>query len=160
MSDFVYQDVEIESDIAHMDVDGEGIPTVPNNPLLNKPFNKQLVARTDEFWQLIGTASERPTHISSDVFDRLRQLRDGLEQRDVVYSIMLLGSDDVPMRDAITKTESDLASGGSSHSNSPHRLILEQERRQAERLLESEARGKATNAVFQNVAAMALRAFV
>lgn len=157
MSDFVYQDPEPDPGPDDMDVDSGGVPTVANNPLLEKPFNKQLVARSDEFWQLIEKASERPTEIPVETLNRLRQLRDGLEQRDIVYSILLLGSD--LRTGANAKKPNDTSSGNSSHNSSPSRLALDQEKRQAERLLESEARGKATNTVLQNVAGMGLRAF-
>lgn len=157
MSDFVYQDPEPEPEHDEMDIDDGGIPTVANNPLLEKPFNKQLVARSDEFWQLVEKASERPTEIPVDVLNRLRQLRDGLEQRDIIYSVLLLGSGRKTSTSARKASEGN--SGTSSHNGSPNRLALDQERRQAERLLENEARGKATNTVLQNIAAMGVRAF-
>lgn len=156
MSDFVYQDPEPEPELDEMDIDSNGIPTVANNPLLEKPFNKQLVARSEEFWQLIEKASERPTEIPANILNRLRQLRDGLEQRDIVYSILLLGSSS---RTGTTTKVNEGSSGASSHNSSPNRLAFDQEKRQAERLLENEARGKATNTVLQNIAAMGARAF-
>lgn len=161
MSDFVYQDPEPDP----MDMDPSMIPTVANNPLLDKPFNKQLVSRSEEFWQLVERASEEPTNIPPELFDRLRQLRDGLEQRDILYSIMLLGatpkSSDADRTTGSRPTSSSRpGSGRNSVTSSPNRLAREQERRQAERLLESEARGRSTNTVFQNIAGMGLRAFV
>lgn len=178
MSDFVYQDPEPEGELESMDIDMSGIPTVANNPLLEKPFNKQIVARMEEFWQLVEKASEAPTNIPAQIFDRLRQLRDGLEQRDIVYSIMLLGASpqkNISTPATIVKSNNSFGirssvvtpvdgttsgSGKDSSEYSPAHLAREQEKRQAERLLESEARGRATNAVLQNLAGMGLRAFV
>ncbi|KAK5090949.1 hypothetical protein LTR05_001127 [Lithohypha guttulata] len=158
MSDFLYQDPEPEP--SPMDIDVSQVPTVANNPLLEKPFNKQLVARMEEFWHLVERASEQPTKISTEIFDRLRQLRDGIEQRDIVYSIMLLGASPKPRNDGRPQTSSGHSNSGRHEADvSPSRLAREQERRQAERLLESEARGRATNTVLQNIAGMGLRAF-
>lgn len=154
MSDFVYQDPEPDHD--DMDVDMTGIPTVANNPLLEKPFSKQITARSDEFWQLVEQASERPTQISSAVFDRLRSLLDGKEERDIVYAIMLLGAQPKPPE----ASKDDKSSRPGSNHSSPSRAARRQERDQAIRLLEQESSGRATNMVFQNIAAMGARAFI
>lgn len=158
ISDFVYQDPEPENDM--MDVDVTQIPTVANNPLLDKPFNKQLRARSERFWQLVEKASEQPTSISAAIFDQLRQLRDGHEQRDIVYSIMLLGALPRNANQRPNTSSSQRSLDQNSNNTSPTRLGLEHERRQAERLLEVEALGRATNMILQNIAGMGLRAFV
>lgn len=158
ISDFVYQDPEPDTDM--MDIDVTQIPTVANNPLLEKPFNKQLKARSEVFWQLVEQASEQPTSISADVFDQMRQLRDGHEQRDIVYSIMLLGTFPRNTTQRPNTSSSQRSIEQNSTNNSPTRLAHEHERSQAERLLENEARGRATNTILQNLAGMGLRAFV
>lgn len=150
MSDFVHQEPDNETD-AEMSM--EGIPTVANNPLLEKPFMKQLTARSEEFWQLIEKASEHPTTVPSEIFDMARALLDGQENRDVIYSIMLLGS---PPKQSDSRNRP----GSDSTSSSPSRTARRKEKEQAARLLESEATGRATNVVLQNVAGMGLRAFV
>jgi len=150
MSDFVYQEPDSEMD-AEMTM--EGIPTVANNPLLEKPFMKQLTARSDEFWRLVEKASEHPTTVPTEIFDQARMLLDGQENRDIIYSIMLLGS---PPK----LHENGRRPGSDSNNSSPSRAARRQEKEQAARLLESEANGRATNMVLQNLAGMGLRAFV
>ncbi|KAJ9664221.1 hypothetical protein H2198_000439 [Neophaeococcomyces mojaviensis] len=150
MSDFVHQEPDNETDIEMV---MEGIPTVANNPLLEKPFMKQLAARSDEFWQLIEKASEHPTTIPIEIFDQARALLDGQENRDIIYSIMLLGS--LPKFH-----ENNGRLDSESNNSSPSRAARRQEKEQAARLLETEANGRATNMVLQNLAGMGLRAFV
>ena len=150
MSDFVYQDPEPESD--RMDMELTGVPTVANNPLLNKPFGKQLVARSDEFWQIVEKASEKPRLIPLETFDKLKTLLDGKEQRDIIYAVMLLGANTKP-------GETGISSRPGSSNSSPNRMARRQEKEQAIRMLEQEASGRATNLVLQNIAGMGVRAF-
>jgi len=155
MADFVHQDPETETD---PDFDMSGIPTVANNPLLEKPFSKQMQARSDKFWQLVGEASALPSQVSSEVFDQLLALLDGKEERDIIYSVMFLGAQSNRSR-ANTINNNNSSRPGSSNP-SPSRAARRQQREQALRLLETEAAGRATNIVFQNLAGMGLRAFV
>lgn len=154
MSDFVHQDPEVDTDI---DVDMSGIPTVANNPLLEKPFSKQMQARSDYFWQLVEQASEQPSQVSPDVFDKLLMLLDGKEERDIIYSIMFLGAQSNRSR-ANTNSGNGTSRPGSGNP-SPSRAARRQQKDQAARLLEGEAAGRATNLVFQSLAGMGLRAF-
>ncbi len=153
MSDFVHQDPETE---AETDVDMSGIPTVANNPLLEKPFSKQMQARSDTFWQLVEEASQQPRHVSLEVFDQLLTLLDGKEERDIIFSIMFLGAQ--PNR---SRANTNSGNGGSTRTSgnpSPTRAARRQQKDQAVRLLETEAAGRATNMVFQSLAGMGLRA--
>lgn len=148
MSDFLHQEPD-------EDVDMAGVPTVPNNPALEPTrFQKQLLSRSEEFWKLVEKASEQPTQIKSDLYAQTKLLLDGRENRDMVYSMMLLGGIAPPERE-----NSGRRSGENSNNASPHRATHRQERFVAAKLLEDEVR-RATNAVMQNVAGMALRAFV
>lgn len=150
MSDFVYQDPEPEPD---GDLDMTGIPTVANNPLLDKPFSKQMVARSDEFWTLVERASENPRVIRPDLVDRVRQLLDGKEERDIIYAIMLLGS-------LQTQTQTQLGrSTNNSGTTTPALTNGKKERDIAIKLLETESSGRATNMVLENLAGMGVRAF-
>lgn len=155
MADFVHQDLEQETDL---DVDMSGIPTVANNPLLEKPFSKQMQARSNKFWQLVEQASELPAQVQPEVFEQLLALLDGKEERDIIYSIMFLGAQANRSR-ANTKNGNDSSRPASSNP-SPSRAARGQQKEQAARLLETEAAGRATNIVFQNIAGMGLRAFV
>lgn len=157
MSDFVYQDPEPEP-TDDMDIDMTGIPTVANNPLLDKPFSKQMTARSDRFWQVVEKASELPTQISSEIFDHLLSILDGKEERDIIYSIMLLGAQQNDFKHDTARERANSRPGSSN--TSPNRAARRQQREQAARLLETEAVGRATNIVFQNLAGMGLRAFV
>jgi len=99
-------------------------------------FEKQLAKRSEDYWKLIDAAAAsqgQGNERISSVARQSRGLLDGLENRDVIYSIMLLGS----------QGNGDLSS----------------ERELARRFLESEASGRATNQVFATIAGMALRAF-
>ncbi len=120
IADFVHQD-EAESE--------------PHTSALEK----QLARRSDEFWKLVETAaaSQGPSGegVSPSAVKQCRPLLDGMENRDIVYSIMLLGSR--------TNGNGDLTS----------------ERELAKRYLESQANGRATNQVFATISGMALRAF-
>ncbi|KAK5092721.1 hypothetical protein LTR70_005283 [Exophiala xenobiotica] len=155
MADFVHQDPEPEAD---PDVDMSGIPTVANNPLLEKPFSKQMQARSDDFWRLVEEASALPRQVSPEMFDRLLTLLDGREERDIIYSIMFLGAQSNRSR-ANTNNENNNSRLGSSNP-SLSRAARRQQKEQAIRLLETEAAGRATNMVFQNLAGIGLRAFV
>lgn len=150
MSDFVYQDPEPEPD---GDTDMEGIPTVANNPLLDKPFSKQMIARSDEFWSLIEKASGNPRSIQPEIIDRIRQLLDGREERDIIYAIMLLGS-----LQAQNQGQQPRSAGGSG-TTTPALTNGKKERDVAMKLLETEGSGRATNMVLENLAGMGVRAF-
>ena len=119
IADFVHQD----------DVDPEPRTT---------PLEKQIARRSDQFWKLVETAAASQGHhgegVSATALRQCRPLLDGMENRDTIYSIMLLGS-----------------SPGSSE--------LTSERELAKRYLESQANGRATNQVFATISGMALRAF-
>lgn len=151
MSDFVYQDPEPEPGD---DIDMAGVPTVANNPLLDKPFSKQMIARSDEFWSLVEKASENPRVIQSEVLDRIRQLLDGREERDLIYAIMLLGS-----LQAQTQVGQQGRSFDGSTTTAPTLTNGKKERDVALRLLETEGNGRATNMVLENLAGMGVRAF-
>ncbi|KAJ9497975.1 hypothetical protein H2202_006578 [Exophiala xenobiotica] len=120
IADFVHQD-EVE-------------PEVKTSAL-----EKQLAKRSDEFWKLVQTvaASQGPNGegVSPAAVQQCRPLLDGMENRDIIYSTMLLGSR--------TNGNGDLTS----------------ERELAKRYLESQANGRATNQVFATISGMALRAF-
>ncbi|KAK6380937.1 hypothetical protein LTS17_005138 [Exophiala oligosperma] len=120
IADFVHQD-EVEPE-----------------PKMNA-LEKQLARRCDEFWQLVENAatSQGPNGngISPTAVQQCRPLLDGMENRDIIYSIMLLGSR--------TTGNGDLTS----------------ERELAKRYLESQANGRATNPVFATISGMALRAY-
>lgn len=155
MADFVHQDPESEAD---PDVDMSGIPTVANNPLLEKPFSKQMQARSDDFWRLVEEASALPGQVSPEMFERLLALLDGKEERDIIYSIMFLGAQSNRSRANTNNGNSNSRLGSSNPS--PSRAARRQQKEQAIRLLETEAAGRATNMVFQNLAGIGLRAFV
>lgn len=103
------------------------------------PFEKQTAKRSDDFWKLVETAAaslDPNGHgITSALLNRIRPLLDNQENRDTIYSIMLLGS-----REA---RQSEL---------SPERDL-------AKRYLETQANGRATNQVLVTISGMALRAF-
>ena len=118
MSDFVHQD-EVE-------------------PVLKETaLEKQLAKRSEDFWKLVEAAAATQLSagvgLSSAAVRRCRPFLDGMENRDIVYSIMLL------------------ASGGNGD--------LTSERELAKRYLETQANGRATNQVFATLSGMALRAF-
>ncbi|KAL2430586.1 hypothetical protein ABEF95_011405 [Exophiala dermatitidis] len=104
-------------------------------------FEKQLAHRSDEFWTRVeataasqGRAGEG---ISPSAVTECRQFLDGMENRDIIYSIMLLAS----------------------KPRSGNNGDLTSERELAKRFLESQASGRATNQVFATISGMALRAF-
>ncbi|KAL6251194.1 hypothetical protein RBB50_001402 [Rhinocladiella similis] len=102
-------------------------------------LERQVAKRSDEFWNLVETAatSQGPNGegISPAAVQQCRPLLDGMENRDIIYSIMLLGS---------------RANGNGD---------LTSERELAKRYLESQANGRATNQVFATISGMALRAY-
>lgn len=151
MSDFVYQDPEPEND---NDIDMSGVPTVANNPLLDKPFSKQMTARSDEFWRLVEQASENPRVIQPEILESIRQLLDGREERDLIYAIMLLGSIQAQPQSNQHGKSADI-----SGVTTPTLLNGRKERDVALRLLETEGSGRATNMVLENLAGMGARAF-
>jgi len=121
------------ADFVHQD---EGEPPEPKASALEK----QMGRRSDEFWKLVeaAAASQSPgaeEGLSPTAVRACRPLLDGMETRDIIYSIMLLASR--------TSGNGDLTS----------------ERELAKRYLESEVNGRATNQVFATICGMALRAF-
>ncbi|KAK4943867.1 hypothetical protein LTR10_016583 [Elasticomyces elasticus] len=102
-------------------------------------LEKQLSGRSEDFWKLVEAAAASQVvpgqGISPAEVRQCRPLLDGMENRDIIYSIMLLGSR--------TSGNGDLTS----------------ERELAKRFLESQANGRATNQVFATISGMALRAF-
>lgn len=99
-------------------------------------FDRQLAKRSEDFWKLIQDAAasqDQGDQGISATAQQSRPLLDGMENRDIIYSIMLLRSK------------------GNGEPSS--------ERELAKRFLESEASGRATNQVFGTIAGMALRAF-
>lgn len=104
-------------------------------------LEKQIARRSDEFWKLVEAAAAsqgpRGEGISPPVVKQCRPYLDGMENRDIIYSIMLLGS----------------KSNGNGNGE------LASERDLARRYLETQANGRATNQVFATVSGMALRAF-
>ena len=118
MSDFVHQD-EAEPE--------------PRETALEK----QVARRCEEFWKMVeaaaATQSSSGIGLSAAAVRQCRPLLDGIESRDIIYSIMLL------------------ASGGNGD--------LTSERELAKRFLGSQANGRATNQVFATLSGMALRAF-
>ncbi|KAJ9606566.1 hypothetical protein H2200_008574 [Cladophialophora chaetospira] len=100
-------------------------------------LEKQLARRSEEFWKLVEAAAATQASsgigLSPAAVRQCRPLLDGMENRDIVYSIMLL------------------ASGGNGD--------LTSERELAKRYLETQANGRATNQVFATISGMALRAF-
>ncbi|EXJ58826.1 hypothetical protein A1O7_06256 [Cladophialophora yegresii CBS 114405] len=119
MSDFVHQE--------------EAEPAEPKETTLEK----QLARRSEEFWKLVeaAAATQSPSGLglSAEAVRRCRPLLDGMENRDIIYSLMLL------------------ATGGNGD--------LTSERELAKRYLETQANGRATNQVFATISGMALRAF-
>lgn len=117
------------SDFVHQD-DAEPEPRTT-------ALEKQLARRSEEFWKLVEAAAASQTTsapgLSVVAVRQCRPFLDGMESRDVIYSIMLL------------------ASGGNGDVTS--------ERELARRYLESQANGRATNQVFATISGMALRAF-
>ncbi|EXJ86223.1 hypothetical protein A1O1_06593 [Capronia coronata CBS 617.96] len=105
-------------------------------------LEKQLAQRSDGFWTLVeaAAASQSPSDggISPEAVQECRRFLDGMENRDIIYSIMLLGSKPKP---------------SGNHGD------LTSERELAKRYLESQANGRATNQVFATISGMALRAF-
>ncbi|OAL18305.1 hypothetical protein AYO22_10883 [Fonsecaea multimorphosa] len=100
-------------------------------------LEKQLARRSEEFWKFVerAAASQRAdgSGLSAAAVRQCRPYLDGMENRDVIYSMMLL------------------ASGGNGD--------LTSERELAKRYLETQANGRATNQVFATLSGMALRAF-
>lgn len=105
----------------------------------NSALEKQLATRSDEFWKLVeaAAASQGPERdgISPAAVQDCRRYLDGMENRDIIYSILLLASK--------SRGNGDLTS----------------ERELAKRYLDSQANGRATNQVFATISGMALRAF-
>lgn len=120
LADFVHQD-EVEPE--------------PRSSALEK----QLAHRSDQFWNLVeaAAASQGPEGdgIPPAAVKRCRRFLDGMENRDIIYSVMLLGS----------------KSSGNGD--------LTSERELARRYLETQANGRATNQVLATISGMALRAF-
>jgi hypothetical protein len=118
MSDFVHQD--------------EAEPEPKETTL-----ERQLARRSEQFWKLVeaaaATRSSSGSGLSGAAVRLCRSFLDGMENRDIIYSIMLL------------------ASGGNGD--------LTSERELAKRYLETQANGRATNQVFATISGMALRAF-
>ncbi|KEF56070.1 uncharacterized protein A1O9_07651 [Exophiala aquamarina CBS 119918] len=104
-----------------------------------RAFEKQAMKRSDDFWKLVETAAanQHPNGhgVPSAILSQIRPLLDSQENRDTIYSIMLLGS------------------RAAGHSE------LSSERDLAKRYLETQASGRATNQVFVTISGMALRAF-
>jgi hypothetical protein len=117
------------ADFVHQD---EPEPEMPATAL-----ERQLARRSEEFWRAVeaaaGSQHTPGAGLSPEAVRRCRHFLDGLESRDIIYSIMLL------------------ASGGNGD--------LTSERELAKRYLEAQANGRATNQVFATISGMALRAF-
>ena len=100
-------------------------------------LEKQLARRSEEFWKLVvaaaSTQEASTAGLSAAAVRECRPFLDGMENRDIVYSAMLL------------------AAGGNGD--------LTSERELAKRYLETQANGRATNQVFATLSGMALRAF-
>ena len=118
MSDFVHQD-EVEPEPREISLE------------------RQLARRAEEFWKMVQIAAATQdgsgTGLLPSAVRQCRPFLDGMENRDIIYSIMLL------------------ASGENGDFTS--------ERELAKRYLETQANGRATNQVFATVSGMALRAF-
>lgn len=94
MSDFLHQEPDPEPDQTgdtEMTNPNAGLVQYGPQPFEPKPFTRQLVSRSDEFWKLVERAAEKPAAISPELIDETRQLLDGMENRDVIYSLMILG---------------------------------------------------------------------
>lgn len=102
-------------------------------------LEKQIARRSDEFWKLVeATAASQGSNgkgVSPSAVRQCRPYLDGMENRDIIYSLMLLGA------------------------NSGENGDLTSERELAKRYLQSQANGRATNQVFATISGMALRAF-
>lgn len=102
-------------------------------------FEKQVSRRADEFWRLVesAAANQAPdgSGVSLKALKQIQPYRDQQENRDIIYSIMLLGS----------------KQAGQSGLSSEQGLVRT--------FLQNEARGRATNLVFSTLSGMALRAF-
>lgn len=111
----------------------------PEPELKASAFEKQIARRSDAFWTLVETAasSQDPNGqgVPLALLNPIRRLLDNQENRDLIYSVILLGSR--------AAAQGELAS----------------ERELAKRYLETQANGRATNQVFVTISGMALRAF-
>jgi len=102
-------------------------------------FGRQVSKRSEDFWKIlesIATAQGRGVEGIADIQESLlhiKKLLDGRENRDIVYSMLLLG----------------WGKNGDPSS----------ERELAKRYLQSEATGRATDQVCATLSGMALRAF-
>ena len=107
-------------------------------------FQRQLLRRSDDFWRLVEMAAEHPSMVVHEL-ECLRKMLDGRENRDIIFSAMLLSTGPGP--------------AANEDNHSPNRSAKRQERELARRFLESEANGRATKLVLANMAGIALRAF-
>lgn len=144
MADFVHQDE-------------------PEPEVRGSAFEKQLAKRSDEFWKAIETAARSQRRIQTQKDDTIpnpndnenlttaitqcRGLLDGMENRDIIYSILLQTQSTPPTPNP---------SSSSDGTISPDRA---REKDLAKRFLQSQADGRATNQVFSTIASMAIRAF-
>lgn len=102
-------------------------------------FEKQVARRSEEFWkalETIATAQGRGEEGVAEIkgmLEHVKSLLDGRENRDIIYSILLLG----------------WGKNGDPSS----------ERELARRYLQTEAQGRSTNQVCATLSGMALRAF-
>jgi len=116
-ADFVHQD-DVETEVVQN-----------QNRLSDSHFDRQRAKRSEDFWKAV----EKVASGDESAFSQVKSLLDNMENRDIIYSVLLLRS----------SGESGLAA----------------ERELAKRFLGNEAAGRATNQVFGTLAGMALRAF-
>lgn len=154
MADFIH------SEDGAMDMD----PAPSMNKDVSSVLEKQVQRRSEEFWKYVEKFAEAPRPPPESVDDpssplnQAREILDGLENRDILYSMMLLcashGHDEHPGSRPVSRAGS--VYGGNGNGNGHH----QKEPALARRFLDSEyTDGRASNSVFATVAGLASRAF-
>lgn len=154
MADFIH------SEDGAMDVD----PATTTYRDTSSALEKQVQRRSEEFWKCVEKFAESPRPSLESVDDpssplhQARELLEGLENRDILYSMMLLcssnGQDEHPGSRPVSRAGS--THGGNGNGNGHHL----KEPALARRFLDSEyIDGRASNTVLATVAGLASRAF-
>jgi white-opaque regulator 2 len=126
MSEFVHQEPEPEPE--------------PKEEVKQSTFERQLTRRSEDFWKTLesvasaqGRGDDGISEIKDSFLPQVRGLLDGRENRDIIYSTIMLG----------------WGKNGDPSS----------ERELAKRFLQTEASSRATELVCKTMAGMAMRAF-
>lgn len=155
MADFIYQE----------DGGSESEPTPAAGKDTSSMFEKQLNRRSEDFWRVIEKFAEAPRSSQHNLQNpdsllaQARKLLDGIESRDIVYSMTLLSTSNGQQGQITSRPNTSHGVGSTSGGNGTPDHHHQQEIALARRFLESQYGGRATNVVNEVLSGMASRAF-